>query len=243
MLPAERFSLSRLLKFPFRSNFQQGHGAGANLASHREDFGVLSLFRIRCSLLAPVNGNIDAAAERVEALAVPRVRIHPSPPSSPSPFAIQRQMIEIRAYGALMDRRGARPCRDSRRDRAPCAMTSKSPLSRSVSETTGRRLVSARGVIARFVFGIPPGFLLGALPTRIVVLPTARGDVETRDSRTVLRFHHLANRPDSMRSMNSPLPGRQRSRHDVFEATMHSISRAARLVSSRIRSALASICW
>jgi hypothetical protein len=57
----------------------------------------------------------------------------------------------------------------------------------SVSETTGRRLVSARGVIARSVFGIPPGLLLGALPTRMVVLPTARSDVETRDSRTVLQ--------------------------------------------------------
>jgi hypothetical protein len=31
---------------------------------------------------------------------VSRVQISFSPPSSPSPFAIQRQMIEIRAYGA-----------------------------------------------------------------------------------------------------------------------------------------------
>jgi hypothetical protein len=40
----------------------------------------------------------------IEALAAPRVRIQPAPPSSPSPFAIRREMIEIRACAAVFAR-------------------------------------------------------------------------------------------------------------------------------------------
>jgi hypothetical protein len=136
--------------------------------------------------------------------------------------------------------------KDSRRDRTPCAMTSKPPLSLSVSETTGCRLVSPRWVIARFaqhLFGIPPGLLLGALPTPWSCCQQRQAMLKPVIQGGCCRFHHLVDRPDNMRSMSNPPPSRQRSRHDVFEATMHSISRAARPVSSRIRSALASICW
>ncbi len=60
---------------------------------------IISL-RHGCFLSGRIVRQPRAQFPPVEALAAPGVRIHPAPPSSPSLFAIRRQMIEIRAWAA-----------------------------------------------------------------------------------------------------------------------------------------------